>query len=436
MIPDRTRAAGTRAIGLRTDAYELTMLDATLRSGTADVRAVFEVFTRGLPDGYGYGIVAGLGRLVDELQEFRFGDDELEYLAATRLVHDTTLDWLGRYRFTGSIDAYREGETFFPFSPVLTVEAGFGEAVVLETIVLSVLNHDSAVASGASRMVDAAAGRTLIEGGSRRTHEDAAVAAARAAYIAGFASTSNLEAGRRYGIPTAGTAAHAFTLVYPSERDAFAAQVAALGPGTTLLVDTFDVAAGIRTAVDVAGPGLGAVRIDSGDLATEVPRARALLDELGATRTRIVASGDLDEHAIARLRGTPVDTFLVGTKVVLAPTPGFVYKLVAVGEEPREERRLRGVAKLSVGKASTAGKKRAFRFRDPEGHADAEHLFLDDRTPAGGRPLQVRVVTDGVVAAQPSLEESRAHASAARAELPDGARDLSGRGASITATVV
>lgn len=285
-------------------------------------------------------------------------------------------------------------------------------------------------------MVDAARGRTLIEGGGRRTHEEAAVAAARAAYVAGFASTSNLEAGRRYGIPVAGTAAHAFTLVYPSERDAFAAQIAALGPTTTLLVDTYDVCTGVRTAVDVAGPSLGAVRIDSGDLAGESSRARALLDELGATRTRIVASGDLDEHAIAGLRAAPVDSFLVGTKVVLAPSPGLVYKLVAVGDEPREERRLRGVAKLSVGKVSTACPKRAFRFFDAEGRARAEHLFLDDRAVPDARALQVRVVTDGEVVAQPSLTEVRAHAVAAREELPEGARDVSTRGAFITATVV
>jgi nicotinate phosphoribosyltransferase len=435
-MPDRTRDSDTRAIGLRTDAYELTMLDATLRSGVADVRAVFEVFTRGLPDGYAYGTAAGLGRLVEAIRDFRFDDDDLEYLARTRIVDDTTLEWLAHYRFTGTIDAYREGEVFFPFSPVLTVEAGFGDAVLLETLVLSILNHDSAVASGASRMVDAARGRTLIEGGSRRTHEEAAVAAARAAYVAGFASTSNLEAGQRYGIPVAGTAAHAFTLVYPSERDAFAAQVAALGPATTLLVDTYDVCTGVRTAVDVAGSSLGAVRIDSGDLAGESSRVRALLDELGATRTRIVASGDLDEHAIARLRGAPVDAFLVGTKVVLAPSPGLVYKLVAVGDEPRQERRLRGVAKLSVGKVSTACPKRAFRIFDEEGRACAEHLFLDDRAVPDARALQVRVVTDGEVVAQPSLTEVRAHAVAVREELPDGARDVSTRGAFITATVV
>jgi nicotinate phosphoribosyltransferase len=412
------------------------MLDATLRSGTAEVRSVFEVFTRGLPDGYGYGMTAGLGRLVDALREFRFDEDDLEYLARTDLVHDTTLEWLSRYRFTGTVDAYREGEVFFPFSPVLTVEARFGEAVLLETLVLSILNHDSAVASGASRMVDAAGGRTLIEGGSRRTHEDAAVAAARAAFVAGFASTSNLEAGRRYGIPAAGTAAHAFTLVYPSERDAFAAQIAAHGPTTTLLVDTYDVAQGVRNAVDVAGPALGAVRIDSGDLAGESSRTRALLDELGATRTRIVASGDLDEHAIDRLRAAPVDAFLVGTKVVLAPSPGFVYKLVAVGDEPREERRLRGVAKLSVGKVSTACPKRAFRFLDAEGRAHAEHLFLDDRAVPEARALQVPVVTDGEAVEQPSLTDVRAHAVSAREELPARARDVSASGAFITATVV
>ena len=200
------------------------------------------------------------------------------------MVNGATLEWLSSYRFGGHVDAYREGELYTAGSPVLTVEGTFAEAVLLETIVLSILNFDSAVATAASLITSAAGERPIIEMGSRRVDPSAAVAAARSAYLSGFASTSNLQAGRIYGIPTAGTASHAFVLAYPTEQEAFAAQVAAFGPRTTLLVDTYDVDQGIRNAVEVAGPELGAVRIDSGDLASEAVRARALLDRLGATQ--------------------------------------------------------------------------------------------------------------------------------------------------------
>jgi nicotinate phosphoribosyltransferase len=425
-----------RALGLHTDAYELTMLDAALRSGVADVPAVFEVFSRALPEGNRYGMFGGLGRLVEAIARFRFSSEHLRYLETIGLVSATALERLSTYRFAGNIDAYREGEIFFPFSPVLTVTGTFAEAIVMETLVLSILNHDSAVASGASRMVDAAHGRPLIEGGSRRTHEEAAVAAARAAYIAGFSSTSNLEAGRRYGIPTAGTAAHAFVLAYPSELQAFAAQVASQGPTTTLLVDTYDVGDGIRNAVTVAGPQLGAIRIDSGDLVTEVAQARRLLDELGARNTRIIVSGDLDEHIIARLTETPADAFMVGTRVVLAPTPGFVYKLVAMGDEAEGHGPMRPVAKRSVGKATTACPKRAFRRLGPDGNATAELLLVDERDISDGRPLQVRVLERGEILHSPSLEEIRARAEASRSELTDSARNVLDGPPAMLATVV
>jgi putative nicotinate phosphoribosyltransferase len=273
--------------GLHTDRYELTMLDAALRSGMADRRSVFEVFTRSLAGGRRYGVVAGLGRLVEIIGSFAFDDADLRELEQEGVVSSSCLSYLADYRFHGNIDAYAEGEIYFPFSPVLTVEASFAEALVLETVILSVLNHDSAVASAASRMVQAAKGRSIIEMGSRRTHEEAAISAARAAYLAGFASTSNLEAARRYGIPSAGTVAHAFILAYPDEASAFKAQIATQGTGTTLLVDTFDIPRGIRSAVDVAGTDLGAIRIDSGDLLEESWKARALLDDLGATKTKM-----------------------------------------------------------------------------------------------------------------------------------------------------
>src|SRR4051794_29869553 len=299
-----------------TDRYELTMLDAALKDGTAERRSVFEVFGRRLPGGRRYGVLAGTGRLLDAIERFRFDEAELHWLGNERVVSDRTLEWLAGYRFTGTISGYREGELYYPYSPLLTVQGSFAEAVVLETLILSVLNADSAIATAAARMVQAAAGRPVAEMGSRRTHERAAVSASRAAFIAGFAATSNLEAGRRWGVPTMGTAAHAFTLLHDSEEDAFRSQIAAMGEGTTLLVDTYDIAEGIRTAVRVAGDRLGAIRIDSGDLPVVIGEARRLLDALGAEKTRITVTNDLDEYAIGTLGAMPVDAYGVGTSVV------------------------------------------------------------------------------------------------------------------------
>lgn len=354
------------------------MVDAALAAGTAGRRSVFELFARRLSGARRYGVVAGTGRLLEAIERFRFGDEELAWLESERFLRPETLDWLADYRFSGDIWGYPEGEVFFPGSPLLTVESTFAEGVLLETLALSVLNADSAVATAASRMAHAANGRPLAEMGSRRTGERSAVAAARAAYIAGFSATSNLEAGRGYGIPTMGTAAHSFTLLHDSERDAFEAQVAALGPGTTLLVDTYDIEQGVRTAVEVAGTGLGAVRIDSGDLPVVVARVRELLDELGATGTRITVTNDLDEYTVAALAASPVDSFGVGTSVVVgsgSPTMGMVYKLVARTGDDGE---WVSVAKKSTDKASVGGRKSVRRLFDARGRARAELIFLGD----------------------------------------------------------
>ncbi|HET7476226.1 MAG TPA: nicotinate phosphoribosyltransferase [Dermatophilaceae bacterium] len=413
-----------QSTALLTDHYELTMVEAALRGGVASRRCVFEVFARRLPEGRRYGVVAGTGRLLAALADFRFGEQELAVLEP--LLDRPTVDFLSSYRFTGDITGYAEGDCYFPYSPLLVVEGTFAEAVLLETLVLSVLNHDSAIAGAAARMVCAAAGRPCIEMGSRRTHEQAAPAAARAAYLAGFASTSNLEAGRRFGIPTAGTSAHAFTLLHDSEQEAFAAQVASLGPGTTLLVDTYDVPVAIERAVAAAGPGLGAVRLDSGDLLVQARQARAQLDRLGAAGTRIVVTSDLDEHAIAALAAAPVDAYGVGTSLVTGsghPTAGLVYKLVA-----REDRSgtVVPVAKKSKDKASVGGRKQALR-RLRGGVAEAEVVAVGHRADDDGddRPLLVPLVLHGEVVADLGLQPARARHRAALAELPPQARQLS-----------
>jgi nicotinate phosphoribosyltransferase len=412
---------------LLTDHYELTMLAGALRSGVATRRAVFEVFARYLPHGRRYGVVAGTGRLLDALERFRFGPAELDFLHATGVTDDATLRYLESFEFQGDIWGYAEGDCYFPGSPILVVEAPFGQAVVLETLILSVLNHDCAIASAASRMVTAAEGRPLIEMGSRRTHEIAAVASARAAYLAGFATTSNLQAGRAYGVPTRGTSAHAFTLVHDSERDAFATQLAAQGPDTTLLVDTYDVADAVRTAVELAGPSLGAVRIDSGDLPKVAREVRALLDELGAHQTRIVLTGDLDEHSIAALAAAPVNGYGVGTALVTgsgAPTAALVYKLVARATDARGE--LYPVAKRSVGKPSRGGRKWAVRHADDGGVAELELITLEPPEPSpADRVLLTPLVRHGEIVGREPLAAARERHQRVLAELPSHALRLS-----------
>ncbi|GAA4824394.1 nicotinate phosphoribosyltransferase [Nocardioides caeni] len=412
--------------GLLTDRYELTMLDSFVRDGSAGRPAVFEAFARRLPEGRRYGMLAGLGRLLEAIEAFTFDAGDIAWLTEQGVVGDETAAWLRDFRFRGDVDGYREGDLYFPGSPVLTVTGTLGECVVLETLVLSILNHDTAIASAAVRMVDAAGDRPIIEMGGRRTHEEAAVATARAAWIAGFATTSNLAAGRRHGIPTAGTAAHAFTLAHATEADAFRSQVEALGVGTTLLVDTYDIAEGIRTAVEVAGTGLGAVRIDSGDLAEEAVKARALLDSLGATATRIVATSDLDEFVIAALADAPIDGYGVGTRVATGsghPTASMVYKLVAIADAPGAP--LRPVAKKSKDKASVGGRKHPFREYDANGHLVAEYFVTGDAHPSpGSRPAQVPLVRGGRTVHHPTLTAVRTHAATSLATLPPEARTV------------
>src|SRR5579875_2586865 len=424
-----TAAAETAGTALLTDHYELTMLQASLHSGAAHRRAVFEVFARHLPHGRRYGVVAGTGRLLDAIERFRFGPADLDFLGGAGIVDSPTLAFLRSYRFGGNIWGYAEGDCYFPGSPILVVAAPFAEAVLLETVFLSILNHDCAIASAASRMVTAADGRPLIEMGSRRTHEHAAVAAARAAYIAGFDSTSNLRARRDFGVPSAGTSAHAFTLLHDSERHAFATQLEALGPGTTLLVDTFDVPRAVRTAVELAGPELGAVRIDSGDLPSLARQVRTLLDDLGATKTKIVLTGDLDEFSIAALGTIPVDGYGVGTSLVTgsgAPTAALVYKLVARADREGDPGRLRPMAKRSVGKPGRGGRKWAVRHRDERGTALAEVITLVPPEPGPhDRELLRPLVRQGEIVGTESTQAARERHREAIAELPGHALQLS-----------
>jgi nicotinate phosphoribosyltransferase len=424
---------------LLTDHYELTMVRAALRAGTAHRGSVFELFARRLPEGRRYGVVAGVGRFLRALRQFRFDDESLQFLRDRKIVDHVMADWLANYQFSGDIWGYPEGEIYFPGSPIVIVESTFGEAVVLETLLLSIYNHDSAIASAASRMTAVAGDRPCIEMGSRRTHELAAVAAARAAYIAGFDSTSNLEAGRRYGVPTRGTAAHSFTLLHASEREAFAAQIAELGTETTLLVDTYDVFEAIKTGVELTNGQLGAVRLDSGDLGLLAAQVRELLDSLGASRTKIIVTSDLDEFTLAALDAAPVDGYGVGTALVTGsghPTSEFVYKLVARSESDELAAPMVAVAKKSANKISVGGRKYALRRLSEQGTAEAEIIGIG-ASPSGDsndRRLLVQLVDGGKIIGEESLDTSRERHRRARAELPLEALKMS-RGEPVIDTI-
>ncbi|QOR44944.1 nicotinate phosphoribosyltransferase [Trueperella pecoris] len=425
---------------LLTDMYELTMIDSAMKSGTAHRRSVFEVFGRRLPGHRRYGVVAGVGRALEAVQNFRFTEAEIDYLRQANIVSEDTLQWLADYTFTGDIYGYREGEIYFPGSPIMTVVGTFAEAVLLETVLLSILNYDSAVATAASRMTIAAHDRPCLDMGARRTHEWSAVAAARAAVIGGFVGTSDLEAARLYGIKPIGTAAHSFTLLHDTEEAAFRAQLATMGTDTTLLVDTYNVERGVELAVKVAreaGGELGAIRLDSGDLVAQAFKVRKQLDNMGATSTKITVTSDLDEYAIAALNAAPVDSYGVGTRLVTGsgqPTAQLVYKLVS---RERSDGTMQEVAKHSDSKGSVGGLKVAGRTHDETGRATGELVvsaasweqglaYLEDRD---ARPLQVKFIEGGVVADEYIARSSLAHAAQqhrnSRAALPYPAWRLS-----------
>ena len=419
---------------MMTDMYEYTMLDAALKDGTANRKCVFEIFTRHLPEGRRYGVVAGTGRILDALERFHLDDDDLRFLSDRKIVSAETIAWLERFHFSGSVKGYREGEMFFPNSPVLQVEGTFGECTLLETLLLSILNYDCAVASAASRMVTAAKDRPFMDMGGRRTNEWSAVAASRAAVVGGFQGTANLLAAQLYGLKAIGTAAHCFTLVHDSERDAFISQIDALGRNTTLLVDTYNIEEAVKTAVEVAGPKLGGVRIDSGDLAALAQRVRNQLDALGATNTKITVTNDLDEYALAALQTAPVDSYGVGTRLVTgsgAPTCAMVYKLT---ERENADGVMQPVAKKSKDKATVPGRKLAFRSYEYN-LADCEHVIsgAEDQLAAfrpeeGWKDLLVDFVDHGQIDAtwqgHDAIMAAHDYRAQALAELPITAQSL------------
>ena len=427
---------------LYTDHYEFTMLDSLVKSDQAEKKSVFEIFVREIPQGRPFGVLAGTERVLAGLADFTFNGTHLSFLRSQNIISAITRDWLADFRFTGNITGYREGEIYFPFSPVLTVEAQLGEALILETFILSILNSDSAIASAANRIVEAASGRFVMEAGSRRISPESAVNAARAAYIGGVDVTSNLEAGRRWGIPTAGTASHAFTLAFGSEEEAFENQAKYLGEDSIFLVDTYNIEQGIRNAVNATNANLGGIRIDSGNLGVEAQISRKLLDDLGARQAKIMVSGDLDEYRIKDLITEPIDAFESGHKLVTGSgsgSAGFVYKLVEI-EDSDPLIGMRPVAKNTSGKKSKGGRKLAKRKLDLAGIAIEESLFLDAcneriRTTGNFRDLQYLFVDEGVISGRFNIEDARNQLAKVLSEIPKEIRLRSGSHPAVTAVL-
>jgi nicotinate phosphoribosyltransferase len=411
-------------VGLVTDLYELTMAAGYCAHGRAD-EAVFELFCRELPRERGFLLAAGLEQALEGLLGFGFPAESVEYLRglpAFSGVGDPFFETLRGFRFTGSVHAVDEGRVVFAGEPLLRVRAPIIEAQVVETLLLTHINLQTLVATKAARVVEAAAGRTVVDFGSRRAHgPEAGVLAARASYLAGCTGTSNLLAGRDLGIPVCGTAAHSWTMSWPTEEEAFRRYRDVFGDRSVLLVDTYDTIEGVRRA-SATGPGLGGVRLDSGDLASLSREARALLDREGQESTRIIASGDLDEYRIAELvrAGAPIDAFGVGTRMVTSfdePALGVVYKLVEVAGRP--------VLKSSEGKATYPGPRQVFRFRDGGGRLRRDVIAHADEELEGGEPLLVPYIEKGRLCRDvPSVEEARGRAATEIASLAAGVKRL------------
>jgi nicotinate phosphoribosyltransferase len=413
---------------LLVDLYELTMADSYLAEGIDERPATFQLFCRRMPAGWGYLVAGGIEAALDHLEAFRFTGDELAYLEATGLFSPPFLERLERLRFCSEVRALREGTVFFPHEPVLEVRGSLLEAQLVETALINLVHLSTLMASRAARCVDAAAGRRLVEFGLRRAHGgESGLEVARSSYLAGFDATSNVLAGQQYGIPVAGTMAHSYVESFRSEREAFAAFLRAYPRGTTLLIDTYDTVEGARRAAEAArhvaasGGDLAAVRLDSGDL-LELSRAvRRILDEEGLADVTIFATGNLDEHSIARLldEGAPIDGFGIGTRLSAAagaPYFDLVYKLVELDG--------RGVMKLSAAKATLPGSKQVWRRSEAGGFVGDLVALADEEPPEAAEPLLEHALVDGRRVTSSTLDERRARASAQRAALPAGSRLL------------
>jgi nicotinate phosphoribosyltransferase len=409
---------------LQTDLYQLTMAAGYFHRGLAHTQATCELFVRRLPKVRRYLVAAGIERALDFIHTLRFDDEHIAYLRSVPSLADAMTDdfadYLRAFEFSGDVWAVAEGTPMFASAPFIRVQAPIIEAQLVETHLLSVVNHATMIASKAARIVRAAQGRSVLEFGTRRTHPDEAVSAARAAYLVGAAGTSNVEAGRRFGIPVLGTAAHMWTMTHDSEERAFDNYVKTFPNASILLIDTYDTVRGAQLAAKVAGDKLKGVRLDSGDLGALAKEVRAVLDAEGLSEAQIVASGDLNEYKIEELLadGAPIDSFGVGTELVTskdAPSIGGVYKVVAFERDGRHV----PIAKFSEGKATYPGAKQVHR-RFEAGAPVGDRLGLaDEAAPAGGVALLEPRIREGkLVRRAVGLAEARSHAIASLAALP------------------
>ncbi len=409
---------------LLTDLYQLTMFQAYLEHGM-DGEAAFEFFVRRLPPQRAYLLSCGLESVLEMLEAVRFSEQELDWLRRTGRFSGECIDQLAQFRFTGQVHAMEEGTPFFADEPILRVTAPLPAAQLVETRIINLLHYQVLVASKAARCVEVAGGRALVEFGLRRAHGgEAGLLAARAAYLAGFIGTSNVLAGMRWDIPIFGTMAHSFIQAHEDEDRAFMDFAASHPDHATMLIDTYDTeaaAARLGRLVE-GGMALGGVRIDSGDLGALARSVRRILDAQGLERVTILASGDLDEHAIAGLRadGAPIDAFGVGTRVVTsadAPFLNCAYKLVAYAGRPRRKR--------SIGKATWPGVKQVVREVDAAGTPRGDRLQLADEPPQGGEPLLHEVMRGGRrLRPAPPLVELRAACARRLEALPSALRGI------------
>ena len=399
-------------LGLLTDLYQLTMAQAYFQNRRME-SATFSLFVRAYPANRGYFVSAGLEDVLEFLEGFSFDSTAIDYLYSLNLFADDFLDFMKSLRFTGEVWAIPEGRLFFKDEPVIEVTAPIIEAQIVETFIINQINLQSLIATKAARCVHAARGRAVVDFSLRRTHGiDAGMKVARASYLAGVAGTSNVRAGRRYGIPVVGTMAHSFVSSHEREIDAFRSFVRSFPNNSTLLIDTYDTLAGARNAVAVGkemasrGERLQGVRIDSGDLATLAREVRKIFDAAGMQHVKIIGSGGLDEFDLADFAdaGIPYDSYGVGTKMGVsgdAPWFDIAYKLVEYDGRP--------VLKLSTGKVSWPGKKQVYRLRDADGQLKNDFVTRRDESVPDAEPLLKKIMAQGkILAPLPSLEQSRA----------------------------
>lgn len=409
------------APGLFTDLYELTMAAGYFQNGF-DARATFELFVRRLPRERNYLIAAGLEQALEFLENLSFSAEAIDFLSKQpvfRHVRQEFFDYLAQLRFTGEVWAVSEGTVVFPEEPLLRITAPIIESQLVETRVLSSINFQTMIASRAARIVTAAAGRDVVEFGARRAHgSEAGILAARAAWIAGCAGTSNMVAAKKFGIPAYGTQAHSWIMAFESESQAFARFLDIFPHHATLLLDTYDTRAALEKII-ASGQKPAGVRLDSGDMAADSRWVRRELDRAGWHDVQVFASGDLNEQKIAALlrRGARIDAFGVGSALV-APTDttnlSTIYKLVEVERGGKTHE----AAKFSEAKATYPGRKQVFRFSDARGKWKHDEIALANES-SDGAPLLVPVMRDGkrIAPAEP-LKAARARCAESLKEIP------------------